>query len=302
MAHDHEHGHDHDHHATGNETRVLWAMVVTGTFVVVEIVGGVISGSLALLADAGHMLTDAASLALAWMAFRVSRRPHDRRRSYGYHRFQVLAAFVNAVGLVAIVVWIVVEAVNRLAAPVAILGETMLVIAAVGLLVNIVAFVILHGADRHNLNIQGAAAHVLGDLLSSVAAIAAAVVILTTGWTPIDPILSLVVAVIILRSAWRLLRRSSHILLEGTPDWLDIGELRTSLTAAVPEVVDVHHVHAWSLTHERPLLTLHALVADGADYDGVLARIKSFLETEYEIDHSTVQLETGVCADEVPAE
>lgn len=300
MAHDHEH--HHDHHATGNETRVLWAMVVTGSFVVVEIVGGVISGSLALLADAGHMLTDAASLALAWMAFRVSRRPHDRRRSYGYHRFQVLAAFVNAVGLVAIVVWIVVEAINRLAAPVAILGETMLVIAAVGLVVNIVAFLILHGADRGNLNIQGAAAHVIGDLLSSVAAIAAALVILLTGWAPIDPVLSMVVAVIIMRSAWRLLRRSAHILLEGTPDWLDISELRTSLIAAVPEVVDVHHVHAWSLTQERPLVTLHALVADGADYDGVLARIKGFLDTEYEIDHSTVQLETGVCADEAPAE
>ena len=236
------------------------------------------------------------------MAFRVSRRPHDRRRSYGYHRFQVLAAFVNAVGLVAIVVWIVVEAINRLASPVAILGETMLIIAIVGLVVNIVAFLILHGADRGNLNIQGAAAHVLGDLLSSVAAIAAALVILFTGWTPIDPILSMVVALIIMRSAWRLLRRSAHILLEGTPDWLDIGELRTSLTAAVPEVVDVHHVHAWSLTQERPLLTLHALVADGADYDRVLARIKGFLEKEYDIDHSTVQLETDVCADEAPAE
>ena len=300
MAHDHEH--HHDHAATGNEMRVLWALVVTGSFVVVEIIGGVISGSLALLADAGHMLTDAASLALAWMAFRVSRRPHDRRRSYGYHRFQVLAAFVNAVGLVAIVVWIVVEAINRLASPVAILGETMLIIAIVGLVVNIVAFLILHGADRGNLNIQGAAAHVLGDLLSSVAAIAAALVILFTGWTPIDPILSMVVALIIMRSAWRLLRRSAHILLEGTPDWLDIGELRTSLTAAVPEVVDVHHVHAWSLTQERPLLTLHALVADGADYDRVLARIKGFLEKEYDIDHSTVQLETDVCADEAPAE
>lgn len=294
--------HDHDHHGSRNETRVFWAMVVTGIFFIVEIVGGIVSGSLALLADAGHMLTDLGALALAWLAFRMAARPTDRRRSYGYHRLQVLAAFVNAFTLVAIVVWIFVEAVNRLATPVPIVAPTMLAVAVAGLGANLISFLILHGADRRNLNIQGATLHVIGDMLGSVAAIAAAAVILLTGWMPIDPILSMVVAVIIMRSAWRLLRKSAHILLEGTPDWLDVGELRGGLISAVPEVLDVHHVHAWSLTAERPLLTLHAMVADNTDYDGVLARIKAFLESEYAIAHSTVQLESEACADEVPAQ
>lgn len=292
--------HDHDHHNgnSRNEKRLLWAMIVTGVFMVVEVAGGIISGSLALLADAGHMLTDTAALWLAWFAFRVSRRPHDMMRSYGYHRFQVLAAFINAVGLVAIVVWIVVEAVNRLANPVAIHGDTMIAVAAAGLVVNIVAFAILHSGGKENLNVRGAAIHVLGDLLSSVAAIAAAIVIVQTGWLPIDPLLSLFVALVILRSAWRLLRKSAHILLEGAPDWFDVAEMRRKLTAAVPEVADIHHVHAWSLTAERPLLTLHAMVTDGADHGRVLDRIKEFLQHEYDVDHSTVQIESGACPDD----
>lgn len=299
-AHDHAHGHDHDHHpaVSGNERRVLWALGVTAVFFVAELVGGVISGSLALLADAGHMLTDGLALALAWAAFRVSRRPHDGGRTYGYHRFQVLAAFANAIGLVAIVVWIVVEAVNRLAAPMAIMGETMMAVAIAGLIANIVVFFILQSGETENLNMQGALAHVIGDLLGSVGAIGAAVVILWTGWTPIDPILSIFVAVLILRSAWRLLRRSAHILLEGTPDWLDIEELRADLCDASPDIEDIHHVHAWSLTAERPLLTLHAVVRPGADHAEVLGRIKDCLLANYGIDHSTVQIEIGDCPDD----
>lgn len=302
MAHDHDHAQDHAHgHAidiAGNEKRLLLAMAITGVFMVAEVVGGILSGSLALLADAAHMFTDSASLALAWLAFRVSRRPQDKHRSYGYHRFQVLAAFVNAVSLIAIAVWIVVEAVNRLVNPIEVQGGTMIVIATLGLLANLAVLAILHTGDRDNLNIRGAALHVMGDLLSSVAAIAAAGVILATGWTPIDPILSMLVMVIILRSAWPLMRKSAHILLEGTPEWLDVGELRAGLIAAVPEVEDVHHVHAWSLTAERPLLTLHAMVKDGSDQSRALERIKAFLQDEYAIDHSTVQIEAGECADD----
>ncbi|MGH6916015.1 MAG: cation diffusion facilitator family transporter, partial [Geminicoccales bacterium] len=249
----HDHPHDHHHHGgADNERRVLLALILTGGFMVVEVAGGLAAGSLALIADAGHMLTDTVSLALAFVAFRIGRWPQDSRRTYGYHRFQVLAAFVNGLTLVAIVGWIAIEAIRRLLEPVEVLGGLMLAIALIGLFVNLAAFAILHGGDRRNLNIRGAALHVLADLLGSVAAIVAAMVITWTGWMPIDPLLSLLVAGLILRSAWSLVRRSAHILLEGAPDWLDDAELRDALVAAVPAVRDVHHVHVWMLTLERP--------------------------------------------------
>jgi cobalt-zinc-cadmium efflux system protein len=301
-AHSEEHGHAHahayGHAAADNERRVFWAMLLTGAFTVAEVIGGLAAGSLTLLADAGHMLTDTASLALAWMAFRIGRRPHDARRTYGYHRFQVLAAFVNGVALIAIVGWIALEAARRLFSPIEVLGGLMLTIAGVGLLINIAAFALLHGGDRDNLNIRGAALHVMGDLLGSVAAIVAALVILRTGWMPIDPLLSLAVALLILRSAWLLVKKSAHILLEGTPDWLDVEGLRTELAAAIPAVEDVHHVHAWMLTTERPLLTMHARVRAGADHHEVLVAIQQFLERDYGIGHATVQIEASGCADD----
>jgi cobalt-zinc-cadmium efflux system protein len=266
--------------------------VLTGGFMVVEVIGGLASGSLALLADAGHMLTDTLSLALAFAAFRIGRWPQDARRTYGYHRFQVLAAFVNGLTLVAIVGWIAIEAVRRLLEPVEVLGGLMLAVALIGLAVNLAAFAILHGGDRENLNLRGAALHVLADLLGSLAAIVAALVISLFGWMPIDPLLSLLVALLILRSAWFLLRRSGHILLEGAPDWLDEAELRDALVAAVPAVLDVHHVHAWMLTSERPLITLHARVAPGADQQQTLHAIHQALAERFGIEHATVQIET----------
>jgi cobalt-zinc-cadmium efflux system protein len=283
--------HDHDRGAADNERRVFLAMLLTGGFMVAEVAGGIAAGSLALLADAGHMLTDCASLALAWMAFRIGRRPQDAQRSYGYHRFQVLAAFVNGITLIAIVGWILIEAMRRLLAPVEVLGGLMLVIAVLGLLVNLVAFWILHGGDQENLNLRGAALHVLGDLLGSVAAIVAGLVIVWTGWTPIDPLLSLLVALLILRSAWMLVRRSGHILLEGTPDWLDVDQLRAELAAAIPEVENIHHVHCWMLTQERPLLTMHARLRAGADQYAVLVAIRQLLQRDYGIGHATIEIE-----------
>ena len=287
------HAHGRGDSDSDNQRRVFIAMLLTGGFMFAEVAGGIAAGSLALLADAGHMLTDCASLALAWMAFRIGRRPQDARRTYGYHRFQVLAAFVNGLSLVVIVLWIAVEAVRRLLTPVEVLGGLMLSVAVLGLAVNLAAFWILHGGDRHNLNIRGAALHVMGDLLGSLAAIAGALVITWTGWMPIDPLLSLLVALLILRSAWLLVRRSAHILLEGTPDWLDVDELRRSLAAAVPLVEDVHHVHAWMLTTERPLLTMHARVAAGADHDEVLKAIQHALRQDHGIDHATIQIEAA---------
>jgi cobalt-zinc-cadmium efflux system protein len=289
--------HDHHHDPADNERRVLLTLLLTGGFMVAEVIGGLMAGSLALLADAGHMLTDTVSLALAFVAFRVGRWPHDARRTFGYHRFQVLAAFVNGLTLVLIVGWIAIEAIRRMLEPVEVLGGLMLVVALLGLLVNVVAFAILHGGDRHNLNIRGATLHVLADLLGSVAAVVAALVITWTGWMPIDPLLSLLVAALILRSAWLLVRKSAHILLEGAPDWLDADELRAALTAAVPAVRDVHHVHVWMLTTERPLLTLHARVSPDADPQATLDAIHRALADRFGIEHATVQIETTeVCA------
>jgi cobalt-zinc-cadmium efflux system protein len=299
-GHDHSHSHGHGHgHGTlpDSERRVFWAMVLTGGFMGVEVVGGLVSGSLALLADAGHMLTDFAALGLAWFAFRVARRPPDRRRSYGYHRVQVLAAFVNGIMLVAVVGWILVEAIGRLFAPVEILGGVMLAVAVGGLLVNIASFALLHGGDRDNINMKAAAIHVLGDLLGSAAAILAAGVILATGWAPIDPLLSILVALLILRSSWSIIRKSGHILLEGTPEWLDVESLRDDLVAAVPGVEDVHHVHVWSLTTEHPLITLHAVLGPGGDHEASLAAIKAHIKDKVDIDHATVQIELGPCPD-----
>jgi cobalt-zinc-cadmium efflux system protein len=296
-----DHGHGHQHGSGDSERRVLLALLLTGGFRVVEVIGGLAAGSLALIADAGHMLTDMLSLALAFIAFRIGRWPQDGRRTYGYHRFQVLAAFVNGLTLVVIVGWIAIEAVRRLFEPVEVLGGLMLVIAVIGLLINIAAFAILHGGDRENLNVRGAALHVLADLLGSVGAILAALVISFTGWMPVDPLLSLLVAVLILRSAWMLLRKSGHILLEGAPDWLDDGELRDALVAAVPAVRDVHHVHSWMLTMERPLITLHARVAPGVDQQEALGAIHRALADRFGIEHATVQIETTDECAPVPA-
>ncbi len=208
-THDQAHGHfdaaSHSHaghsHAS-DERRVAWAAALTGAYMLAEAAGGVYAGSLTLLADAGHMLTDAASLTLAWAAFRIARRPSDWQRTYGFHRFQVIAAYTNGITLIFIAAAVLWEAFNRALEPVTVLAGPMLVIAAIGLVVNIVSYLALHGADRDNLNIRGAMLHVIGDMAGSAAAIVAALVILWTGWTAIDLILSVLVALLILMSAY----------------------------------------------------------------------------------------------------
>lgn len=288
-----------DHSHDGPDMRRLgWAALLTGSFMAVEAIGGWLTGSLALLADAGHMLTDTAALGMAWGAVWIAQRPADPQRTYGYDRLQVLAAFVNGLALIVITVWIAVEAFRRVLTPIDILPLPMLAIAFSGLAVNTLVFAILHGADRANLNVQGALLHVLSDLLGSVAAICAAVVIFTTGWTPIDPLLSILIAMLILRSGWFLVRRSVHILLEGTPEELDTKEIARAIEREFPEVEDVHHVHAWSLNHKRPVLTLHARVRNDQDRDQLLPRILAFLRSRFGIDHATVQVEGERCAEQ----
>jgi cobalt-zinc-cadmium efflux system protein len=287
----------HAHHSS-NMRRVTIALVLTGAFMIVEVIGGILSGSLALLADAGHMLTDTMALALAAVAFHVSKRPPDAKLTYGYQRFQILAAFVNGLSLLLIVGWILFEAARRFIAPQEVMGPTMLVVATAGLVVNIICFIVLHGGDRDNLNIRGAALHVAGDLLGSVAAIVAAIIIIYTGWMQIDPILSIAVAILILKSAWALVRRSAHVLLEGAPDWLDIDSMQELVVSKIPEVEDIHHVHVWGMTPQDLMLTMHVCVnTQPGNPTDVIRQVKALLREEYGIGHSTIELETVDCAD-----
>ena len=285
-------------HNHNNIRRVTIALLLTATYMVVEVIGGILSGSLALLADAGHMLTDTMALALAAVAFRVSTRPADAKLTYGYQRFQILAAFVNGLSLLFIVGWILFEAVTRFLDPPDVLAETMLIVAGVGLVVNIIVFTVLHGGDKDNLNIRGATLHVLGDLLGSVAAIIAAIVIIYSGWMAIDPILSVAVAMLILRSAWALVKRSAHVLLEGAPEWLDVDDMRDKLISHVPAVSSIHHVHVWGLTPQNLMLTMHVQVSSEAENPTDIIRcVKTILRDEYGIGHSTIEIETDDCAD-----
>jgi cobalt-zinc-cadmium efflux system protein len=252
----------------------------------VEVAGGLLANSLTLLADAGHMLLDASALGLSWYAARLAEREHTDTLSYGYHRFQVLAAFINALALLGLCVWIVIEAFSRLSQPEPMLAGPALAVAAVGFIVNLIAFRLLHG-HGHDMNVKSAALHVLGDLLGSAAAIAAALTVLLTGWLYADPLLSFVVVAILVRGAIVVVRDAGHILLEGVPGGLDTDRIKSALIDSIAEVTEVHHLHAWALTLERPLVTLHATVNEGTDTHAVVEHIKSILKAEFGIDHST---------------
>lgn len=272
------------------------ALLLTAVFMLVEFAGGYLARSLALMADAGHMLTDSAALALAWAASRIATRPADTRRSFGYQRLRVLATFVNGCALLFIVAWIAIEAAQRLFNPVAANGWLMLWIGGLGFAINVAVFAMLRRGDEQDMNITAATLHVVGDLLGSVAAVVAAIVILWTGWLPIDPLLSLVVCGLVVRSAIALVRRSAHILMEGAPDWLDQGELRRTLEQKIPAIRDVHHVHAWLVGPRETLLTMHASVTVAADHAAVLKDAKALLAEHFGITHATIQIEVE-CVD-----
>lgn len=298
MAHDHSHDHSHAHGSAHSGQRALGlTLLLTGGFMFVEVAGALFSGSLALLADAGHMLTDTAALALAWLGFQLGRREADARRSFGYARFEVLAGLVNAVTMVGIVAVIVFEAIERIGDPQPVLAGPMLAVAVVGLIVNLLAFRLLHG-DSDHVNVRGALVHVMGDLLGSVAAIIAAAVILAGGPTTIDPILSLLVAALVLRSALGLLRQTAHILLEGTPEGIDAGALGTELARRVDGVRDVHHVHVWSLSSGRNVATMHVRMNEGINIAAVMHELKALLRERFDLDHTTVQICPERCPDE----
>lgn len=295
-SHSHGHDHDHDHHANmdtaDSRRRVAIAGVLTAIFMVAEITGGLISGSLALLADAAHMLTDAGSLALAWLGYKLADRPADAKRSYGFARMKILAAFTNGIALIALSCWIVWEAALRLLNPMDVMGNVLLIVACGGLLVNIIAFLVLHGGSKDDLNMQGALWHVAGDLLGSVAAIAAALIIIATGWMPIDPILSALVAVLVGIAGVRIARKSGHILLEGTPKGLSSDLITTDLMAHVDGVTQISHVHAWALSETKPLITLEVTGAPGTCVEALRRAVKARLKTKFSVSHATVEVVT----------
>ena len=292
MAHDHHH-----HHQGQDESVLARAFFLIAGFMLVELVVGIWANALVLIADAGHMFLDAAALGLAWWAARISRRDSDHTLSYGYHRFQVLAAFINGLTLVALILWIAVEAAGRIMTPEPMLPGPALLVAACGFVVNVIAYRWLH-ATSGNANVQSAALHVLGDLLGSVAAMLAAAAVYWFGWLYADPILALLIVAILSRGAYRVIKESAHILLEGVPQGVDLTEIRQALCQQVPDLVGVHHIHAWALTAEKPLLTLHAEVKQESHITPVISAIKSVLSERFGIDHSTIQIEFDHCPDD----
>jgi cobalt-zinc-cadmium efflux system protein len=292
--HSHVHaGHGHAHARDAGEMRLQAALALLFAFTLVEGIGGWWANSIALLAEAAHMLADCVSLLLAIVAIRLGRRPANAARTYGHRRYQTLAAYTNGLTLLALSIWVVAEAAHRLIAPPTVDATLMLTVAVAGAVANLAAFMVLAGAS--SLNERGARAHVLSDLLGSGAAIAAACAILAFGWLLADPLLSIAISVLILRSGWQLTRESAHVLLQGAPEAFDVSELQSVLTQ-VPGVCGIHHVHAWSLTGEAPIVTLHAELFVGVDRQRTLTAILDQLSTRFGVEHATVQIEEGQCA------
>jgi cobalt-zinc-cadmium efflux system protein len=292
-GHDHgEHGHSHGPGAWRDADRkaLLIAAGLTAGFMVAEVVGGLLTDSLALLADAGHMLSDSFSLFLALGAVALAARPATPKRTYGFKRAEILAALINGVLLVVVSVWIVIEAINRIGDPPDVLGGWMLVVAAGGVAVNLVAAGLLARADRENLNVRAAFRHVLADLLGSFGVIAAAVVILTTGWLYADPLISIAVALLVLGSSWGVLSDSVAVLLEATPRGLDARAVERAIVAS-PGVVSVHDLHIWTITSGFPALSAHVLVSRGDDCHGRRRELETMLERDFRITHTTLQVD-----------
>ena len=285
----HSHGARAD--STERSSRALTIVLgLTTAFLVVEVVGGLITGSLALLADAAHMASDSASLALALFAFWLSGKPPTPNRSFGYKRAEILAALANGVTLVAISIWIFVEAYRRIAEPSEILGGWMLIVAAAGLVVNFVGALVLSRSGGESLNLQGALRHVFADALGSAGAMTAAGIILLTGWRYADPLISVLISLLVLGSSWKLLRDSVNILLEQTPSGIDATEVGSKM-AGVPGIKEVHDLHIWTITSGFPALSAHVLVGHDEDCHARRRDLEELLAHEYGIEHTTLQVD-----------
>ena len=285
MAHDNHHS-----AAAAHRGRLAVVFAITVALLLVELAGAAISGSLALLADAGHVLADGAGVGLALLAIRFAARPATPQRTFGYYRLEILAAVVNAVLLFGVAAFVLVEAWRRLTEPPEVASGLMLAVALVGLAANAVSMWLLHGGQRDSLNLRGAYLEVWGDLLGSVAVLAAAVVIALTGFQAADPIASAVIGLAILPRTWRLLREAVDVLLEAAPKGVDLDEVRRHLVET-PGVTDVHDLHAWTITSGLPVLSVHVVLERDADAGKVLDGLGACLARHFDIEHSTIQLE-----------
>ena len=301
----HHHGHSHGHaHVHAHDDRLAvgrlrLALIFTAAFLVAEVVGGLVTNSLALLADAGHMLTDVGALALSLFVAWFSRQPASPEKTYGYLRWEVLAALINGAALLAISVAILWEAATRLRAPEPVSAGLMLVVALGGLAVNAASAWVLHPAHSHSLNARGAYLHVIGDLLGSLGTVAAAVVLRTTGWLLADPIASIVVTLLVMRSAWRLVRESVDVLLEATPAHISLGAVRSQLEA-IPGIEGVHDLHVWTVSSGMVAMSAHAVVQDPDQHQSVLERAIQTMQ-RFGIAHVTMQIERqAICNDSHP--
>jgi cobalt-zinc-cadmium efflux system protein len=291
------HSHGIEKPATGSagarhRKSLVWALALTTTFLVVEVIGAWISGSLALLADAAHMLTDAGGLALALFAIWFAARPPSASKTFGYLRAEVLAALINAVVLLLLAVYILYEAYQRIFAPPEVLSAPMLIVAVVGLVVNLISMRLLAAGSEESLNLKGAYFEVLADMLGSIGVIASALIIMFTGWTLADPIIGAAIGVFIVPRTWALLKHSVNILLEGTPIGFDLAKLERALRG-LPGVVDTHDLHVWTITSGIDAMSGHLVVADDADQQAVLVAARTALHEDFGIDHTTIQIETA---------
>ncbi len=271
---------------------LVLALGLTTTFLVAEVIGAFVSGSLALLADAAHMLTDAGGLALALFAIWFAARPPSASKTYGYLRTEVLAALINAVVLLLLAVYILYEAYQRLFEPPEVLSTPMLIVAIVGLAVNLISMRLLAAGSEESLNLKGAYFEVLADMLGSIGVIISALIIMFTGWTLADPIIGAAIGVFIVPRTWTLLKHSVNILLEGTPVGFELDKLEKVLRA-LPDVVDVHDLHVWTITSGVDAMSGHLVVVDGADEQAVLVAARELLHEDFGIEHSTIQIETA---------
>lgn len=297
MSHDHASG-THDHGvATAPERSLRWALLLTGSFLIAEVIGGLLTNSLALLSDAAHMFTDAAALAIALVAIRIGKRAADARRTFGYARFEILAAAFNAVLLFLVAIYILWEAIERFRDPPPIASTGMMVIAVLGLIINLVSMRLLSAGSQKSLNVKGAYLEVWSDMLGSVGVLIAGLIIQFTGWRPIDPIVAVLIGFWVLPRTWVLLKDSLNILLEGVPSGLAVAEIDAEMRA-VPGVISIHDLHVWAVTSGKALLTAHVVrdaTIGGSDAE-VLAAVRERLQTRFDLHHTTLQLEQVACS------
>ena len=291
----HDHGaggHAHDHTAGANAKALGWALALTSIYLVAEVIGAFVFNSLALLSDAAHMMTDVAALAIALLAIRIAQRPADDKRTFGYKRFEILAAAFNALLLFAVAIYVVVEAVQRFREPEAVQSIGMLIVAAIGLVVNLISMRLLTAGKDASMNVKGAYLEVWADMIGSVGVIIGALAIRFTGWTWVDPVVAILIGFWVLPRTWVLLRDTINVLLEGVPGGIKLAELRAAITGA-PGVAGVHDLHVWSMTTEEVSCTAHVTLAEGADPDSVRKTVAGTLDERFGIEHTTIQTESA---------